>query len=498
MNLFQAQHRPDTGMKHPMFSNQIHCLRGEKMLFFLSACIEQFSVSLEADFDGDGWTELEGDCDDRNARVSPSSPEICDYLDNNCDGLVDQDLQQAVSFFRDEDGDGYGDEEGLFFSCLPPQGWETVSGDCDDAHPQIHPKAEVLWSTATVDHNCDGQRDSFLRSARPTWDIQVNGLVHLQRGWSNHMGRPLLVGHQTSEVLEFPYPGVVSSFVNVAPYTVEQLLPTENGRLLTHLLDPQGEEQILFFEEHLDQNSWFGASGGIELHGAELISWANLGPYSDSGNVLAFSIWEAHAAHPILVLIEEESIMGVFWDLESLLAAGDVLEPEHFSGMVWGLGDLNADGFSEMAIGKKNAVVFEVYYGAPYSDSYAPRWSLRAEVGCDLWLGSSRFGNDLLCSSLYNDEKLLFEDVGIGNKVDLHAAQPLPVLPEEIMRASEGVFAWLSEHGEVRFSPFDADVSVGYSMQNLRGLQVEDWFGQGSNELLVFGHTGIYLLELPL
>ncbi|PSR13661.1 MAG: hypothetical protein C7N36_07150, partial [Bacteroidetes bacterium] len=41
------------------------------------------------DNDGDGYSYCDGDCDDTNASISPGSPEICDGLDNDCDGLVD-------------------------------------------------------------------------------------------------------------------------------------------------------------------------------------------------------------------------------------------------------------------------------------------------------------------------------------------------------------------------------------------------------------------------
>jgi len=40
------------------------------------------------DHDGDGWTGLDGDCDDRDERVYPGAPEIDLGLDNDCDGEV--------------------------------------------------------------------------------------------------------------------------------------------------------------------------------------------------------------------------------------------------------------------------------------------------------------------------------------------------------------------------------------------------------------------------
>ena len=41
------------------------------------------------DADGDGFTAADGDCDDSNRDVFPGAPEVCDDLDNDCSGVVD-------------------------------------------------------------------------------------------------------------------------------------------------------------------------------------------------------------------------------------------------------------------------------------------------------------------------------------------------------------------------------------------------------------------------
>ncbi len=47
---------------------------------------------LNTDDDGDGMTENEGDCDDRDATVYLGAPELCDALDNDCDGEINEDM----------------------------------------------------------------------------------------------------------------------------------------------------------------------------------------------------------------------------------------------------------------------------------------------------------------------------------------------------------------------------------------------------------------------
>jgi len=49
----------------------------------------------QEDWDGDGWTQENGDCDDYNASTYPQAQELCDALDNDCDGQVDEGCQQA-------------------------------------------------------------------------------------------------------------------------------------------------------------------------------------------------------------------------------------------------------------------------------------------------------------------------------------------------------------------------------------------------------------------
>jgi uncharacterized protein (TIGR02145 family) len=45
---------------------------------------------VENDLDGDGYSVAQGDCDDNNANVYPGAVEVCDQIDNNCNGTVDE------------------------------------------------------------------------------------------------------------------------------------------------------------------------------------------------------------------------------------------------------------------------------------------------------------------------------------------------------------------------------------------------------------------------
>ena len=117
-----------------------------------------------ADADGDGFgsasaslpacslpagytTDLQ-DCDDSSAAVSPTATELCNSIDDDCDGSTDEnDAADAPLWYTDADGDGYGDDSSAAPSCTQPSGTVAVGGDCADT--------DAAHSPATAEH-CDG------------------------------------------------------------------------------------------------------------------------------------------------------------------------------------------------------------------------------------------------------------------------------------------------------------------------------------------------------
>ena len=104
------------------------------------------------------FTQQPGDCDDTDPDINPNVPDLClggDGIDNNCNGLIDE--NGAGFWFFDLDGDGYGVEGSSVLACIQPPGTVLLTGDCDDTDPALHPDAIELCDG--IDNNCNGQVD---------------------------------------------------------------------------------------------------------------------------------------------------------------------------------------------------------------------------------------------------------------------------------------------------------------------------------------------------
>ena len=118
------------------------------------------------DFDGDGYSVAEGDCDDEDANVFPGTAEICDGVDNNCDGEIDEpDAFGTSTWLTDSDGDGFGDPYSTTTACEAPSGTVAAGGeaDCDDSSATIHPDADEVCDE--LDNDCDGSTDEGVTTA---------------------------------------------------------------------------------------------------------------------------------------------------------------------------------------------------------------------------------------------------------------------------------------------------------------------------------------------
>ncbi len=106
----------------------------------------------DLDEDGDGYPGSV-DCDDSNPLAHPGAPELCDEVDNNCNGEVDEEPLADLNWYFDGDGDGYGDNDDVVTGCIGPDGYVLTGGDCNDDSAIVHPGARIDG----IDADCDGR-----------------------------------------------------------------------------------------------------------------------------------------------------------------------------------------------------------------------------------------------------------------------------------------------------------------------------------------------------
>jgi hypothetical protein len=150
------------------------------------------------DADGDGYGALVGgvwacaapaahslrggDCADDDALRSPAAAELCDGVDNDCDGRAeDETALDALEWHVDADGDGFGDPLASRWACAPAAGEVADATDCDDGAAAAHPAA--LESCDGLDNDCDGDFDEDDAVDAGLWYADLDG-----DGWG---GAPL-------------------------------------------------------------------------------------------------------------------------------------------------------------------------------------------------------------------------------------------------------------------------------------------------------------------
>jgi hypothetical protein len=142
------------------------------------------------------------DCNDRDASTHPHARELADDRDNNCNNKIDDGIlgrpgdqktqnggydnpeggqlalgqasgRRASQYFRDQDGDGYGDTENIIESLEPIAGYVRTGGDCNDGNAAISPAAEEQFDS--VDNDCNGLIDEGFTLNRYFRDVDGDG-----------------------------------------------------------------------------------------------------------------------------------------------------------------------------------------------------------------------------------------------------------------------------------------------------------------------------------
>jgi hypothetical protein len=108
-----------------------------------------------------GFVTDHTDCNDvvsSGEAINPAATEVCDGVDNNCDGQIDEGMT-TTTYYTDADGDTYGNASSPVTACSQPAGTVTDSTDCSDSDATVHPGATDTCADG-IDQDCSGTDSS--------------------------------------------------------------------------------------------------------------------------------------------------------------------------------------------------------------------------------------------------------------------------------------------------------------------------------------------------
>ena len=173
--------------------------------------IQDFSNCLCAP-SGDFKAELFGDCNDEDDEIAPGMAEVCDGKDNNCNNHIDEeDATGCKIYYRDFDGDGWGDSAESKCLCSPSGIYKVLKGgDCDDTNKTVN--AGTPETCNGQDDDCDGTIDEDTQDCETYFydgDLDGYGLTDdHQCLCAPGQGYTATIGGDCNDSLSFVHPGV--------------------------------------------------------------------------------------------------------------------------------------------------------------------------------------------------------------------------------------------------------------------------------------------------
>jgi hypothetical protein len=311
------------------------------------------------DFDGDGYGYAavttaaceapEGyvadntDCDEANAEINPGATEVCDDLDvdENCTGDADDadatvDITTYPTYYIDSDTDGYGDPEVSISQCDLPSGYTTDWSDCDDSAIAVNPgEAEVC--NDGIDNDCSGDAPECVLSGDYTdadADVVFEG-TYSGGDFGERFDMLDMNGDGYADLVasEWDYSGTYG----------------DDGRAgiwlgpVTASTDMDSADAVVEGEAYYDRIGFEVASAGdLDADGYDDLL---LGAYGHSGS---------SSTRGAAYLIYGSATVTGTWGTSDVAAAsfyGPGNSGDYFGYELARTGDLNADGYGDIAIG---------------------------------------------------------------------------------------------------------------------------------------------------
>lgn len=119
-----------------------------------------------------GYVTNNTDCDDSNELIFPSAIDICNSIDDNCNGFLDEDALFTF-YYQDSDGDNFGTSLVDSLACSEVIGFVIDNSDCDDSNFDINPGSIEICNE--IDDNCNLSIDEGLPLFEYYLDMDEDG-----------------------------------------------------------------------------------------------------------------------------------------------------------------------------------------------------------------------------------------------------------------------------------------------------------------------------------
>ena len=390
-----------------------------------------------------GRIETGGDCDDSNAAIHPGATEHCDDVDEDCDGVMDEEAVDAITYYEDLDQDGYGGSLYPLHTCYAAIGYADNSDDCDDTRNDVHPGARDEPGDG-LDADCS--HDTYV------WDSTNGPEAAVATITGNHGAHfpTCVVG-----LGDIDLDGYGDVYIGDA--ALDDASATDAGYFypgpLSGALTPANAKEVL---------DW-GTSTGA--HGT---SCAAIGDVNDNGTddlLIGAPGVGADAMGSVSVYLGERLNA---WDAQTPDAtAQDSTAGSGFGATVSGADDVDADGITDVLVAGVNASgtgVVHLYSGADWAS-----WSTDslAEI-----TGDGRLGETLAALGDVNGDGHADFALGAPAKGD-----DAGVVEVRLGGGDYGVWATVSGT--------TAGIALG------SGLAADDIDQDGVTDLVVSGHGGL-------